>query len=71
MLWIYTTNDTFFAPEISKAMQEAFVAAGGRADFTMLAAFGTDGHSPLFARNGSRVWGPLHEPFVAAHRAAD
>jgi len=71
MLWIYTTNDTFFAPEISKAMHEAFVAAGGRADFTMLAAFGTDGHSLLLARNGSRVWGPLLEPFLAAHRAAD
>jgi dienelactone hydrolase len=71
MLWIYTANDTFFAPAISKAMHEAFVAAGGRADFKMLEAFGTDGHGLFFARNGSRIWGPLLEPFLAAHRAAD
>ncbi len=71
MLWIYTANDTFFAPEISKAMHEAFVAAGGRAELRMLAAFGTDGHGLFFARNGSRVWGPLLEPFLAANSTTD
>ncbi len=71
MLWIYTENDTFFAPDLSKAMHGAFVAAGGKAEFTLLAAFGNDGHGLFFARNGSRIWGPLVEPFLAANRATD
>lgn len=42
-----------------------------RPDVDMLAAYGTDGHSLFFARNGSRIWGPLLVPFLAAHRGAD
>ncbi|MBL8834071.1 MAG: prolyl oligopeptidase family serine peptidase [Rhodospirillales bacterium] len=71
MLWIYTENDTFFAPDLSKAMHGAFVAAGGKAEFAMLPAFGNDGHGLFFARNGSRIWGPLVEPFLAANRTPD
>lgn len=71
MLWIYTENDTFFAPDLSKAMHGAFVAAGGKAEFALLPAFGNDGHGLFFARNGSRIWGPLVEPFLAANRAPD
>ncbi|MBI3505735.1 MAG: prolyl oligopeptidase family serine peptidase [Proteobacteria bacterium] len=71
MLWIYTENDTFFAPEISKAMHGAFVAAGGKAELRLLPAFGTDGHNLFFGRDGSRVWGSVVEPFLAANGTAD
>ena len=30
-LWIYTANDTFFAPALAEQMHEAFSGSGGRA----------------------------------------
>src|ERR1044072_4646783 len=33
MLWIYSENDTFFGPALSKRMHEAYVAAGGKAAY--------------------------------------
>lgn len=32
MLWIYIENDTFFGPDLSKRMHQAFTAARGRAE---------------------------------------
>lgn len=66
MLWVYTENDTFFAPEISQAMYAAFSKAGGRADFHLLPAFGNDGHGLFTSRDGPPVWGPLLERFIAS-----
>ena len=71
MLWIYTENDTFFSPDISKSIYEAFVAAGGKAEYRLLPPFGSDGHGLFFGRGGSQIWGSVIEPFLAAHRAAN
>ncbi|WP_439597644.1 alpha/beta hydrolase family protein [Falsiroseomonas sp.] len=65
-LWIYTANDSFFAPELARAMHQAFTAAGGRAQLVALPAFGADGHGLFFGRGGSAVWGPVVEPFLMA-----
>ncbi len=56
MLWVYTQNDTFFSPELSQKMHGAFTAAGGKADYELLGAFGSDGHGLFFGRQGSKVW---------------
>jgi pimeloyl-ACP methyl ester carboxylesterase len=65
-LWIYTANDSFFAPELAAAMHRAYVAAGAQAEFVALPAFGRDGHTMFNARGGSAVWGPPVERFLAA-----
>jgi len=61
MLWIYTENDTYFGPALSRRMYAAFTAAGGTARFELLAPFRTertqDGHDLLFA--GRSVWEPI------------
>lgn len=59
MLWVYTANDSYFAPELARRMHAAFAAAGGQARFVAAGPFGTDGHGLFFGRNGSAVWGPL------------
>ena len=59
MLWVYTANDSYFAPELARRMHAAFTAAGGQARFVAAAPFGTDGHGLFFGRGGSAVWGPL------------
>src|SRR5262249_47560254 len=67
-LWIYTENDTYFAPRLSGAMAAAFAAAGGPVDYELLPAFGDDGHF-MAERTGSEpVWGPVVERFLARLR---
>jgi dienelactone hydrolase len=67
-LWIYTENDSYFAPRLSAAMVAAFRAAGGKADYALLPAFGDDGHF-MAERPGSEVaWGPAVERFLAGLR---
>ncbi|MGX9965054.1 alpha/beta hydrolase family protein [Roseomonas sp. F4] len=66
-LWVYTANDSFFAPALAAAMHGAFTGSGGNAQLAALPAFGQDGHSLFFGRGGSAVWGPVVEPFLGAH----
>jgi hypothetical protein len=40
MLWIYTENDSYFAPSIARAMYHSFTAAGGVADFEQPGPYG-------------------------------
>ena len=64
MLWIYTENDSFFAPAIATALRDAFVAAGGKLTFVNPGAFAADGHTLLFGKDGSNVWAPLFEAYL-------
>lgn len=64
MLWIYTANDSFFAPALARSMYEAFTALGGKADFHPLPAFANDGHTLFFGAGGSAIWGPLMDAYL-------
>jgi dienelactone hydrolase len=64
-LWIYTENDSYFAPALSKRMADAYRAAGGRIEFHLLPAFGSDGHRLLASREGVPIWSPIVEKFLA------
>jgi dienelactone hydrolase len=63
MLWVYTANDTFFAPALARDMHAAYTGAGGVAHLEALGAFGRDGHGLFFGEGGSRIWGPLVAKF--------
>lgn len=67
-LWVFTQNDSFFDPDLSRRMAEAYKAAGGNADYRLLPAFGNDGHSLFGAANGVAVWSPLVQSFIAPYR---
>ena len=43
-LWLYSSNDRFFGPEIAGRLHRAFQEAGGRAEFVAAPPFGDDGH---------------------------
>ena len=64
MLWIYIENDTFFGPDLSKRMHEAFTAAGGQAEYHLLPPFGSDGHFMLGSADSIPIWSPLVEQFL-------
>lgn len=70
MLWIYAENDTYFGPELTKRMHNAFVAAGGNAEYRMLPPFGSDGHFLIDAPEAIPIWSPLVAQFLEKHSAA-
>lgn len=64
-LWIYSENDRLIGPDLSRRMHAAFTAAGGKARYELLPAFGSDGHTLFFGRGGSSIWGPIIERWIA------
>jgi pimeloyl-ACP methyl ester carboxylesterase len=64
MLWIYTENDTYFGPDLSRRMHEAFVGAGGDAEYHLLGPFQNEGHGLIDAREGVPIWSPLVSRFL-------
>jgi len=55
-LWLYTENDSFFAPDLSRRMAEAYTKAGGRAEYRLLPAFKEDGHEMFGDADGRKLW---------------
>ncbi|MDN2583192.1 dienelactone hydrolase family protein [Aquibium sp. ELW1220] len=43
-LWLYAENDSYFGPQLSQAMAEAYRGAGGRLTFSLLPGTSGEGH---------------------------
>jgi pimeloyl-ACP methyl ester carboxylesterase len=69
MLWVYSENDSFFAPALAAAMYAAYTQNGGKGEFEQLGPFGQDGHRLFVAPGGSQIWGPLVERYLAGRPA--
>jgi dienelactone hydrolase len=67
MLWIYIENDTFFGPALSKRMHQAFMGAGGNAEYHLLPPFGSEGHFLIDSADGIPLWAPLVGQFLERH----
>ena len=67
-LWIYSANDRFFPPALAHRMYDAFVRAGGAAEFVQAPAHGIDGHG-YFAR-AMDDWAPRVRAFLRRIGAA-
>ncbi|HEV3183265.1 MAG TPA: CocE/NonD family hydrolase [Xanthobacteraceae bacterium] len=63
-LWLYSRNDSYFAPALAQRMALAFGAAGGRAEFRLLPALPGDGHDLLESRDGAALWEPAVAEFL-------
>lgn len=62
-LWLYSSNDRFFGPEIAGRLHSAFQQAGGRAEFVAAPPFGEDGHRYIRA---IEQWRGKVDGFLAA-----
>ena len=62
-IWLYSENDRFFGPRLAHRMHEAFVQAGGRAEFVAAPAVGLDGHSYFAVAMDD--WSPRVGAFLA------
>jgi dienelactone hydrolase len=63
MLWVYAENDHFFGPALARDLHQAFVGAGGSAEFVMTPPFGREGHQ-LFSAGGIPRWTPIVDAFL-------
>jgi dienelactone hydrolase len=68
MLWIYIENDTFFGPDLSKRMHDAYTKAGGNAEYHLLPPFGDDGHFLVSSSDALPLWTPWVAAFLDKHR---
>jgi dienelactone hydrolase len=67
-LWIYIENDTFFGPELSSRMHEAYTGAGGSAEYHLMPPFGGEGRFFIDSPDAIPQWSPLVSQFLDKHR---
>jgi dienelactone hydrolase len=56
--WLVAANDTYFSPELSRRMADAFRSTGGKVDFRVLKASGSEGHWLAETESGVKAAGP-------------
>jgi dienelactone hydrolase len=56
--WLVAANDTYFPPALSKQLADAFRAGGGKVEFRVLAASGSEGHWLAETEGGVKIAGP-------------
>ncbi len=56
--WLVAANDTYFSPELSRQLANAFRSGGGSVDFHVLAASGNEGHWLAETEAGVTIAGP-------------
>jgi dienelactone hydrolase len=53
--WLVAANDSYFSPELSKKLADAFRAGGGTVDFRVLPPYGSEGHWMIETESGARL----------------
>jgi dienelactone hydrolase len=56
--WLVAANDTFFSPDLSRQLADAFRRGGDKVDLRVLAASGGEGHWMAETDGGEKVFGP-------------
>jgi dienelactone hydrolase len=56
--WLVAANDTYFSPELSRRMADAFRGSGDKAGYHVLAASGSEGHWLAESEAGVKIAGP-------------
>ena len=58
VMWLVAVNDSYFSPELSRKLADAFRAGGAKADLHVLAAAGSEGHWLPETEAGVKIAGP-------------
>jgi dienelactone hydrolase len=73
--WLVAANDTYFPPELSRRLADAYRAGGGKVDFRVLGAYGSEGHWLVETEGGVKLAGSaldtalrLNSPTAAKQR---
>jgi dienelactone hydrolase len=65
-LWLYAANDTYFPPELSGGMADAFRKAGGAVEYHLLPAIPGEGHALIQAPASAPTWRPFLASFLGS-----
>lgn len=65
-LWLYSSNDSYFGPDLARSMAKAWNNAGGAADLHVLRPYGDEGHNIADDRAGWDLWGNDLASFLTA-----
>jgi pimeloyl-ACP methyl ester carboxylesterase len=63
-LWMYVRNDTYFGPELSRRMVDAFRSSGGLAEYHVFPAFSDEGHFFIHSPQAIDLWSPALKAFL-------
>ena len=66
VVWLVAANDSYFSPDLSRQMADAFRSGGGKVDFRVLAASGSEGHWLAETDGGAKVYGPALDSALKA-----
>ncbi len=58
MTWLVAANDSYFSPDLSKQLADAFRSGGDKVDFRVLPASGSEGHWLAETEAGVKIAGP-------------
>jgi dienelactone hydrolase len=64
--WLVAANDSYFSPELSKQLADAFRSGGGKVDFRVLPASGSEGHWLAETDDVGKIAGPELERALRA-----
>jgi dienelactone hydrolase len=64
--WLVAANDSYFSPELSRRIAQAFRGGGDRVDFRVLAASGGEGHWMAETDAGEKLFGPVLDSALKA-----
>ena len=56
--WLVAANDSYFSPSLSRELADSFRSAGGKVDFRVLPAYGSEGHWLAETEGGVKLAGP-------------
>lgn len=56
--WLVAANDSYFSPVLSRQLADAFRGGGGKVDFRVLPAHGSEGHWLVETEGGVKLAGP-------------
>jgi dienelactone hydrolase len=73
VIWLAAANDSYFSPEFSRRLADAFRAGGDKVEFQVLPASGSEGHWLAETEAGVKIAGPglersLKRPAASARR---
>jgi dienelactone hydrolase len=58
VIWLVAANDSYFPPDLSRQLADAFRGGGDKVDFRSLAASGSEGHWLAETDAGAKIYGP-------------
>jgi dienelactone hydrolase len=68
VIWLVAANDSYFSPDLSRQMADAFRTGGGTVDFRVLPASGSEGHWLAETEAGVKIAGPELDSALKALR---